>query len=103
MRVPALQKLRGKQINYLRGLAHHRKVIVSVGNDGITKGVVNELDISLASHELVKVRLGGESREERQMCLERLCAAVDAQAVQIIGKVGVVYRPAKKPVIQLPE
>ena len=95
-------QLRGKQINYLRGLAHHLKVVVSVGNDGISKSVVAELDTTLKSHELVKVKLMGDTKAERQVCLERLCAAVDAAPVQLIGKTGVLYRPAEKPVIVLP-
>ncbi len=95
-------KLNSKDIRYLRSLAHNRKVIVSVGNDGITKGVVNELDLSLQKHELIKVKLTGDTRDSRKICLERLSAAVDAEVVQLIGKIGVLYRAAKTPEIKLP-
>lgn len=97
-----MSELKGKQLNYLRGLAHHLKVVVSVGAQGITRGVVNELDSALAAHELVKVKLTGDDKTERSRCLERLCAATDSRAVQMIGKIGVVYRPAKEPKIVLP-
>ncbi len=95
-------KLRGKQLSYLRGLAHHLKVIVSVGNAGVTKGIVNELDGALKSHELVKVKLVGDTKDDRKACLERLCSATDAQQVQLIGKTGIIYRKAEKAVIELP-
>lgn len=98
-----MSELKGKQLNFLRGLAHHLKVVVSVGARGVTRPVVSELDDALRSHELVKVRLVGEDKQERQRCLERLCAATDAHAVQLIGKTGVIYRPARKPVIRIPE
>ena len=95
-------KLSNKDIKYLRGLAHSRKIIVSIGNNGITKGVVNELDTSLHRHELIKIKLTGDSLKERKICLERLCSAVDAQFVQLIGKVGVVYRQSASNSIVLP-
>ena len=97
-----MPKLTGKQLNHLRGLAHHRKVIISVGAAGITKGVVAELDEALKSHELVKIKIVGDSKADRLVMLERLCAATDAHVVQLIGKTGVAYRKAKKPVITLP-
>jgi RNA-binding protein len=95
-------ELRGKQLTFLRGLAHHLNVVVSVGNRGVTRAVVDELNEALRVHELVKVKLAGEDRNTRQMCLERLCAATDAQAVQQIGKTGILYRPAREPRIKLP-
>ncbi len=98
-----MPELRGKQLNYLRGLAHHRKVVVSVGAAGVSRGVVAELDEALRVHELVKVKLAGEDRGERQRCMERLCAATGAHAVQIIGHTGVLYRAGAEPVIVLPD
>ncbi|GJL81888.1 MAG: RNA-binding protein [marine bacterium B5-7] len=97
-----MNKLPGKSLSYLRGLAHHQKVVVSVGTKGITKALVDELDIALKTHELVKVKLAGNDKSDRAMCLERLCAATDAHAVQLIGHTGVIYRPAEEPVIKLP-
>jgi RNA-binding protein len=95
-------ELRGKQLTFLRGLAHHLSVVVSVGNRGVTRAVVDELKEALRVHELVKVKLAGDDKSARQMCLERLCAATDAYAVQQIGKTGVIYRPANEPKIKLP-
>ncbi len=96
-------ELRGKQLNHLRGLGHHLKVVVSIGSDGISKGVVAEMDAALSAHELVKVKLAGDDKEQRRLCLERLCAATDAAPVQMIGKTGLAYRAAKKPRIVLPD
>lgn len=98
-----MKELRGKQLNFLRGRAHHLKVVVSVGALGVSRGVVAELDQALRAHELVKVKLAGDDRAARQACLERLCAGTDAAPVQLIGRVGVVYRPADPPVITLPD
>ena len=85
--------LSGKEINRLRGLAHHLKPIVTVGSAGVTPAVKKELDIALNHHELVKIRLPGASKEDKKTALEELCRATDATPVQLIGRIGVVYRP----------
>ena len=53
----------------------------------------SELDIALNHHELVKIRLPGASKEDKKTALEELCRATDATPVQLIGRIGVVYRP----------
>ena len=97
-----MKKLTGKQLNHLRGLAHHRKIVVSVGGAGITKAVINELNEALEAHELVKIRIAGEDKKERQACLERLCSATDSAPVQLIGRTGIAFRTSSKNLISLP-
>lgn len=97
-----MSTLTGKQLNHLRALAHHLKVVVWVGARGVTRAVVGELDEALRAHELVKVKLAGEDKETRSRCLERLCAATDASPVQLIGRTGVIYRASREPKIHLP-
>ena len=94
--------LSGKQKHYLRGLAHNRHVVVTVGSAGPTEAVIAELDAALACHELVKIRLPAVDRRRRSAVLQDLCQATGAQAVQLIGHIGVVYRAKHVPVIQLP-
>jgi len=93
--------LSDSQRRYLRALAHHRKPVVTVGARGIGPGVLRELDLSLARHELVKVRVAGD-RDERRARIEELAAATSAEVVQAIGGVAVLYRPAPEPGISLP-
>lgn len=51
-----------------------------------------EIGRALAAHELIKVRAGGMERGEREAAFEAICARLDAQPVQHIGKVFVLYR-----------
>ena len=95
-------KLTGKQIRHLRGVAHHSRAIVTVGNLGPGTGVSAELDCALKAHELVKIKLPATSRQEKKILLDRLCADTDAIPIQLIGRVGVAYRPANPPVIKIP-
>jgi RNA-binding protein len=69
--------------------------VVIIGNKGLTDEVVKEVDRALAAHELIKVRAPGLDRDAREEAFKALCKRTSAQAVQIIGKVCVLYR--KKP------
>jgi len=85
--------LKGKELNRLRGLAHHLKPIVTVGVAGVTPAVVNELEVALGHRELVKVRLPALPKSEKSKALQTLCDRVHAAPIQLIGRIGVVYRP----------
>lgn len=94
--------LTGNQKHYLRGLAHHRKPVVTVGAGGLTEAVLAEIDDALAHHELVKVKLPAADSERKRALVDQVCSASGASWVQTIGRVGVFYRPADEPRITLP-
>jgi len=91
-----------KQKCFLRSRAHPLKPVVTAGNAGITEGVLNEINLALSHHELIKIRIGGAGRVELKNMAEQIRKKTDACLVQIIGHIAILYRPAKKPVIQLP-
>ncbi len=95
-------KLTGIQTRHLRGLAHHKRTTVTVGQSGLTEGVIKELDSALIAHELVKLKLPAGSRLDKQTTLHRLCTSVRATSIQLIGRIGIIYRPGDPPVIRLP-
>ncbi|MDO4434113.1 MAG: ribosome assembly RNA-binding protein YhbY [Alysiella sp.] len=76
----------------LKARAHHLNPVVMVGQKGLTDAVIQETDTALHAHELIKVRVLGDDREERTAICAALCAAVDAELVQHIGKLLVLYR-----------
>jgi putative YhbY family RNA-binding protein len=78
----------------LRAKAHRLRPVVSVGQHGLTAGVLHEIDINLLAHELIKVRVFIDDRGVREAVLSRICAELEAAPVQHIGKLLVVWRPA---------
>jgi putative YhbY family RNA-binding protein len=84
----------------LKARAHSLDPIIHLGNKGLTESVIAEIGRALAAHELIKVRAGGMERDAREAALAEICTKLDAQPVQHIGKVLVVYR--KKPEIATP-
>jgi len=89
--------LTSQNIRKLRGLAHHLKPVLIVGQHGITDNLLNELDIVLNTHELIKVTVASMEREERHAITMVLCEKSGAELVQKIGKISVLYRPADPP------
>jgi putative YhbY family RNA-binding protein len=81
----------------LRARAHALHPVVMIGNAGLTDAVLKEIDLALKSHELIKIRMLGDDREAREAALGRICAALDAGPVQLVGKILVVYRPKPEP------
>ncbi len=94
--------LTGKQKNFLRGRAHHRNPVVAIGNAGLSASVLNEIELALARHELLKLKLPAGNKQERTALLASICAETLAEPVQIIGRVGVIFRQAEEPGIKLP-
>ncbi len=94
--------LSGNQKRYLRGLAHHRNPVVTIGANGVSEAVVAEIDQALLHHELIKIKLPAVDGTGRKSILEQVCTATGAEPVQTIGRVGVIYRPAPEPAITIP-
>src|SRR5512140_3485158 len=76
----------------LRAAGHHLSPVVQVGKEGVTAAVLEQLDQQLGAHELVKVKVGSESPEDRFEAAGRLGDAIGAQIAQILGRTVLVYR-----------
>jgi len=79
-----------------RARAHHLSPVVTVAGNGLTPTVVAEIDRSLQAHELIKVRVQGAEREQRDVLMGELCASLGAAAVQHIGNILIVWRPRRE-------
>lgn len=77
----------------LRARAHHLDPVVMIGEAGLTRAVLDETDRALRAHELIKVRVLGDDRAQRQAMSTEICSALGCTAVQAIGKLLVLYRP----------
>lgn len=94
--------LSNKQKQYLKGLAHSLKPVVLLGANGLTEGVLAEIELALAHHELIKIKVPEEDRELRQQIYATIVEHTAAQQVQVIGKMQILYRPSEQRKIQLP-
>lgn len=76
----------------LVGAAHHLKPVVMIGHKGLTSNVIAETDQALTAHELIKVRISVEEKDERQAVMEELCNSLQAIPLNLIGNVAIIYR-----------
>lgn len=91
-----------KQKQYLKGLAHHLNPVVMLGGNGLTEGVLAEIDNALSHHELIKVKVAGADRETQQLIIDAIIRETQAETVQTIGHVVVLYRESEEKKITLP-
>jgi putative YhbY family RNA-binding protein len=77
----------------LRARAHALSPVVSISQNGLSEAVLKEIDASLNSHELIKIRVYGDDRTLREQYLTEICTQLEAAPVQQIGKLLVVFRP----------
>ena len=89
--------LNNAKIKELRRIGHDLKPIVMVSENGVSEGVLAELDRALNDHELIKAKLSIGDREARQQVIGELCKASQCELVQSIGKTILLYRAAAKP------
>jgi RNA-binding protein len=93
MRIYLKMKLTNNQKKYLRSIAHDLKPFVMIGQHGLSESVIAEIDSTMLKHELIKIKLRVEDRDEKQKIIEKILEFSHAEIVQVIGGVLVIYRP----------
>lgn len=76
-----------------RSIGHHLNPVVIVSN-GLTDNVHAEIGRALSDHELIKVRVNCADREEKKAVIGEICAHQQAELVQVIGNIALLYRKA---------
>ena len=84
-------ELTSKQRKELEKVAHDLQPVVIVGGAGVTDGVMDMVDKSLAAHELIKVKFN-EYKDEKQELTLQICEKTDATLVRIIGNIAILFR-----------
>ena len=77
----------------LKAKAHALKPTVMIGQHGLTDAVLAEIDIALNAHELIKIGIRGADKNERIEQGKKIEAQLNADVIDRIGGVTVLYRP----------
>ena len=75
----------------LKAQAHPLNPVVMIGQAGLTDAVIKEINVALDAHELIKVKIRAE-RDDRRAISEQIISATQAELVQSIGQIAVLYR-----------
>lgn len=80
----------------LRAKAHHLNPVVSVAGNGLTPAVITEIERGLQAHELIKIKVHGIERADRDALMTDICNTVDAAPVQHIGTILIIWRQRRE-------
>ncbi len=94
--------LTNKQRAYLSSLAAKESAIMQIGKADLTPEIVAACDEALAKRELIKLSVLKNCFSDPNEMAEIIAERTHSQVVRVIGKKIILYRPAKKPVIELP-
>ena len=79
----------------LKARAHALEPVVRLGHAGVTPELAAEVDRALTAHELIKVTIAVEDRDERATLGNTLAERLDAARVHRIGKILILWRPRR--------
>jgi len=94
--------LSNKQKKHLKGLAHSLKPVVLLGQNGLTEGVLAEIENALSFHELIKVKIATDDREMKQLIIDAIVRETEAEHIAKIGHIAVLYRQSEEKKVELP-
>lgn len=81
-----------EQKKQFKSIGHHLKPVLIVAENGLSEGVVAELERALNDHELIKVQFRIAEREDRRALIEEIGRIGRCELVQVIGKMALLYR-----------
>jgi RNA-binding protein len=87
--------LTGKQTRHLRSLAHHLNPIFQVGKGGVNEHLIRHINEALEVRELIKITVLNNSGADRKEVGEQLAEEAQAELVQVIGKIIVLYKESR--------
>ncbi len=96
-------KLSNSQIRHLKGLAHDLKSVVMIGDKGFTPSVMEEINIALGAHELVKINIRADNKEEKNKIIEKIINKSQSTKIQTIGGKLVIFKRSKEAKIAIPK
>lgn len=85
-------ELNETQKKRLRGRAHDLNPVVLVGQHGLKPTVLEEISSALDFHQLIKVKLSVGDRELRDAMIAQIVQYSQAELIQRIGNIAILYR-----------
>lgn len=89
--------LKQEQKKRFRTIGHKLNPIVMIGEKGLTDAVVSEVNRALDDHELIKVKVVAEDREDKKAIIEELVRMTGAELVQTIGHIALLLKQSDEP------
>jgi RNA-binding protein len=89
-----MNKLKGFQKKFLKGLAHDLPSIVQIGKNGLSPSLFKEINDQLENHELIKVKFK-DFKDSKKDLSKEIETETKSQIVGMIGHVAIFYKQNK--------
>jgi len=79
------------RLNY-KARSHKIGVSVLIGKAGLSEKVINEINIQLKAHKLIKIKVSSNDKMYRNQIQEKICKITDSIVINKIGKILVIFK-----------
>ncbi|OAV15567.1 RNA binding protein [Moraxella catarrhalis] len=91
------KKAKPQDIKALRGIGHQLSPIVTIGGNGITPNLVEEVSRALHDHELIKIKIPAGTADDRKACAAAIADATGSEVIHHIGRMVLLLRANPEP------
>ncbi len=95
--------LTSKQRSFLKGLASKEDAIFQIGKSSLSPTLIQAVDDAIEKRELIKLSVLNNCDDDPRELADIIAERTHSTVVIVIGKKIVLYRPSKKPKIELPK
>ena len=81
----------------LRAIGHKLKPVVTVAGNGLSEGVMLEIERALSDHELIKVKVAVGDKSDRDAAAAEICKKTGAKLIQSTGGMLLLLRRTAEP------
>ena len=93
-----MEKLKGYQKKYLKGLGHGMKPLVFIGQKGLSPAVIKAVDEALEKHELIKAKfIDFKEKDQKEEIAGAIEKETSSELVGMVGHIAIFYRQQKDP------
>ncbi len=92
-----------KQRAFLSSMANGIDAVYQCGKNSITPEFIEGIDAVLEKRELIKISVLKNCMDDPHEIAQIVAERTHSDVVRVIGKKIILYRPSKKPVIELPK
>ena len=85
-----------KQRSYLKGLAMTMDAVLQIGKSSLTPEITKSVEEALNARELIKIHVLKNCADDGKDLAQILAERTHSEVVQVIGKMIVLYKPAKE-------
>ena len=84
------------EIKRFRTIGHGLKAVVTIAGNGASESVMAELNRALTDHELIKIKVHADDRDDRDAIFAHIVKETECEIIQSIGHVALIFKRAKK-------